>query len=333
MIALAMALAVTSAQADARVAISIEPCEQVSIETDAVVRMLSAELSADGVRADASDAAGAMAAVRIALECTNGSVRARVHVDDSVTRKTVARVVDLGDVASRLAPRTLVLAVSDLLRATWAELVLVPEVESESEPEPAIRRAVRRAMVERIEPRVADAVRQEDVPRLGLRIGAGGRLVERYGHGTLRASAGIAIALAEIPLAFTAVAGIEGAIVADALGDISILHPCLDAGASYQAVLRPIVLSAGAFVAGGPVFLDAAANAPAIGEGATGFALAIGVRAGLGLVLGSGFLLRLDLDVAYPIAAVAARSGGVDAAGIDGVLAGLELAIVLPLVR
>jgi hypothetical protein len=69
-----------------------------------------------------------------------------VHIEDAATRKSVERRVQLTDVEAPSRPRTLALAVAELLRASWLELAM-PDAPPPQAPVPQV---VRQAVETRI---------------------------------------------------------------------------------------------------------------------------------------------------------------------------------------
>ncbi len=90
--------------------VQVDACLNV---TEAEVRRLTRlELSRSGPSAP----------IHATVECVNGG--ALVRVDDPVTRKSLARTIDLKHVTSKTMARYLALAIAELVEASWAELNL-----------------------------------------------------------------------------------------------------------------------------------------------------------------------------------------------------------------
>ncbi|MEZ4394919.1 MAG: hypothetical protein R3A48_27910 [Polyangiales bacterium] len=107
--------------------------------------LLRTELEGDGVeelRFDADDE-GALAVIRLEFPvCAEGATALALSIDDAVTRKSVRRAVDLGDVPASGRARALALAAAELLRASWAELALDPSPPAPEAPPSRVRAAM-----------------------------------------------------------------------------------------------------------------------------------------------------------------------------------------------
>ena len=133
----------------ARVLVVVHPCPAAALDLAALGDVLRAELSTDGIdevalvhparrpstpRGDGGERTGdrgdeevGIATMRIALHCGPDLQSALLTLRDDGTDKTVERTMPLGDVTPSTLPRALALAAAELLRASWAELVL-PDV-------------------------------------------------------------------------------------------------------------------------------------------------------------------------------------------------------------
>jgi hypothetical protein len=125
------------------VGLTVDPQDAAPLTFDDLLLDLRAELGPRGIEVCAAGTAGADAALatfRIALEGPDHAL-VRLEIRDEVTQKWVGRRVDL----SKLPPdgRALAVAVAadELLRATWAELVLVPR-QPRPPPPPQVEQAV-----------------------------------------------------------------------------------------------------------------------------------------------------------------------------------------------
>lgn len=107
--------------------------------------LLRTELEGDGVeelRFDADDD-GALAVIRLEFPvCAADATALALSIDDAVTRKSVRRAVDLGDVPASGRARALALAAAELLRASWAELALAPSAPALDPAPPRVRAAM-----------------------------------------------------------------------------------------------------------------------------------------------------------------------------------------------
>lgn len=122
-------------------------CERRTFDEEAFARLLRIELLADGVtevrrRADAPSRATTPSLAVVSIEGGCGDeATVTVVIDDATTDKAVRRALALGDVAVVARPRTLALAVAELLRASWAELVFADAPRPRADVPPAVRAA------------------------------------------------------------------------------------------------------------------------------------------------------------------------------------------------
>jgi hypothetical protein len=77
---------------------------------------------------------------RIHLTLRNDTA-ATIRIEDAVTKKTVEREVDVADLPADGRALPIAIAADELLRASWAEVSLHPEVENAKEPVPPVVRA------------------------------------------------------------------------------------------------------------------------------------------------------------------------------------------------
>lgn len=134
----------------ARVLLVPSACGVGAASGEAFVRQLRVELAGDGVanvevlRADDPPSEPSLARVTVEpARCEADATVFVLGVDDAVTRKSVRREVDLGDVAPAGRPRALSIAAAELLRASWLELTM-PTAPAPRAPVPEpVRDAVR----------------------------------------------------------------------------------------------------------------------------------------------------------------------------------------------
>jgi hypothetical protein len=133
-------------------------CEGSDLDEGELVRLLEIELLADGVgelHAVSPDASGSeggaeigsapgasLAVLRLEGVC-GGEGPMSVTIDDAATDKRVRRDVDLGGVSSDARPRAIALAIAELLRASWMELVLPSAPTPKAIVPPEVREAAR----------------------------------------------------------------------------------------------------------------------------------------------------------------------------------------------
>lgn len=76
-------------------------------------------------------------------QCDDDAGLVQLRISDRLTAKSVERAMDVSDVSKPARPRAVALAIVELLRASWLELVLQPETfDEETGPGPAVRRGL-----------------------------------------------------------------------------------------------------------------------------------------------------------------------------------------------
>lgn len=151
---------------------------------------LRAALAARHIELCAPDGDGARPIAGIALEATenaSGAILLTVTVSDELTNKRVVRDVDLRDAPPDSRALLLAQAADELLRASWAEL-LVPDA-------PAPTREVPREVTEAVLPAERHASPTARAPRVETFAGAG---AEVFGSG--QAQVGPEVAIGVFPL-------------------------------------------------------------------------------------------------------------------------------------
>lgn len=118
-----------------------------------------------------------------------GETGLTLTVRDRVTNKRVARDVDLAPIPRDARPLAIALAADELLRATWAELLLV-----DAKPAAPVPSAVTRAVTPAPPREAAPAVAPAPAPLIALDVGLVG---ERYGGG--HAQGGLDVGLSAFP--------------------------------------------------------------------------------------------------------------------------------------
>lgn len=159
-----------------RVRLEALPCASPPFAEDLWRRLVRTELQTEGVDEVLDDVGAGEAAAVIRLEfgrCAVDATDLSIVIDDALTRKSVRRVVDLGDVPTSGRPRALALAVAELLRSSWTELATAPSPPAPA-PEPSPPPSLRRVLVQRLraalpplEPPAPPPVRQPSVWSLG----------------------------------------------------------------------------------------------------------------------------------------------------------------------
>ena len=149
--ALSVGLAATLTLIEARAARAAARCapEQSRIEVTidggadrlapAILEELDAELARAHLCTSApGDRSKPLARIRVTLR---GDAAASIRIEDAVTKKTVEREVDVAELPADGRALPIAIAADELLRASWAEVSLRPEVEDAKEPVPPVVRA------------------------------------------------------------------------------------------------------------------------------------------------------------------------------------------------
>jgi hypothetical protein len=123
---LALSFFAADARADVPASVSVASpgCPSV-VDDAALVRQLRIELGTDGVREVASpESKDVLARIRVDAACSPNATDVDVTIEDIATKKNVRRTFSISGVPLEARPRVLSLAVAELLRASWAELVV-----------------------------------------------------------------------------------------------------------------------------------------------------------------------------------------------------------------
>ncbi len=150
-VALSVGLAAALTLVEGREARAAAPCApdqsriEVTIEggadrlAPAILEELDAELGRAHLCASApGDRSKPLARIRVTL---HEGAAASIRIEDAVTKKTVERAVDVADLPADGRALPIAIAADELLRASWAEVSLRPEVENAKEPVPPVVRA------------------------------------------------------------------------------------------------------------------------------------------------------------------------------------------------
>jgi hypothetical protein len=323
--------------APARVILRRSPCEVLSLEETAFARLIGIELAADGVTdVNLVDAAApipreptaALAILSLEGGC-DASAPITVVIDDAATDKSVRRIVDLGDLPREARARALSLAAAELLRASWAELVL-PGAPPPRAPVPPLIRAVAAARVARPSrpPLAAPSPPSLDRPRPRFDAMIEGRLFFGTGLGMVGGRLGASIPLPSAPLLrlrFDAGAAHGGAV--DPLGEVNLWL------ASGALGLRVGVGAASAWIEAGPRlelgagFAEGRAR-PGFVEhrGATLVAMASMTATG-GLRLGAHVACSLELELGPVLRGFTATADARTPAAVGGLLGTTRLGL------
>ncbi len=150
-VALSVGLAAALTLVEGREARAAAPCApdqsriEVTIEggadrlAPAIIEELDAELARAHLCTSApGDRSKPLARIRVTLR---EGAAASIRIEDAVTKKTVERAVDVGELPADGRALPIAIAADELLRASWAEVSLRPEVENAKEPVPPVVRA------------------------------------------------------------------------------------------------------------------------------------------------------------------------------------------------
>jgi hypothetical protein len=308
----------------ASVSIVRAECAEPLVDGARLLDHLRIELGADGVETVQEGAAsGSLAILRVG-GCDPTALVATV--EDPLTQKTVQRPISLAAVPERARARTLALLLAELLRASWAELMLVPE------PEVPVPVTVRAALDRRVE-RAARALGTPvaDSPRIAIAIAPELRLLTDPLGFAWGARTDVAIALGDLPIDAEAGAGFRYAGAYVELGTLDLYEVALRAGLGVE-LTEPVVLFAGAWIDAGLAVVDASSNAALVmSEDALRFSLAIGTTAGLRVPFVDRFGMLAALDLAVALVGPRARAAGTSELGLTGFSAALRLGLFVDL--
>jgi len=108
-------------------AIDAAVCAESADERAALSHALAVELSTDGVGLAPTATSSAAASVQLdPSPCTADAPEIAITLSDTVTHKALTRAVSMRDVAPPDRARVLAVAIAELLRASWAEMLLTP---------------------------------------------------------------------------------------------------------------------------------------------------------------------------------------------------------------
>ena len=272
-----------------------------------VLEDLHAGLAGSRVGACAEDVAGRppLAVVRVAPSASETS-RYSIDVSDAVTRKRLARDVDLGRVPSDGRAFAIAVAAEELLRASWAELDL--RERKRDRPSPA--RAGAETSPSSSPPPVAPG------NALGARFA-----LEHYTHGQTQFGGDVCWSRALAPsLGVTLGLGLRKGLDTDAE------HGSVQSSAiAAELALEPQLVSGGAFslnavfaLRGAQASYRGVAVDGAIARAQVGYALF--ARGGFSLVAtpGAGVLARTGIGAGAPLRSFSAADAGERVTGMGG---------------
>lgn len=307
----------------ASVSIVRAECPEPLVDGARLLDHLRIELGADGVETVEEGAVeGSLAILRVD-GCDPAALVATI--EDPLTRKTVQRPISLAEVPERARARTLALLLAELLRASWAELIIVPE------PEMEVPVTVRAAL----DRRVTEAARAlgpvADSPRLAIAVAPEFRLLTDPIGFAWGARADVAIALGELPFYVEAGAGFRYAGAYVDLGTLDLYEVALRAGMGVT-LSEPVVVFTSAWIDAGLAVVDASTSAELVtAEDALRFSLALGATIGLRVPFIDPFGLVTALDLAIALVGPRVRANGTSELGLTGFSSALRLGLYVDL--
>lgn len=324
--------------APARVILLPSSCAVLSLDEAAFARLIGIELAADGVtEVSLVGAAGPvpratstpLAVLSLEGGCDETSP-ITVVIDDAATDKSVRRIIDLGDLPREARARALSLAVAELLRASWAELVF-PAAPPPRAPVPPMIRAVAAERLGR-PPRPLLPSRSPPLPeRPRLRFDAmfDGRLFFGSGLGMVGGRLGASIPLLTAPmLRLRLDAGAAHGGVVDPLGTVDLW---LGSGALG---LRATVGSSSAWFEAGPRlelgagFAEGHARPGAVEHRGATFVAVASMTATGGVRLGAHVACSLELELGPVLHGFTATADTRTPASVSGLLGATKLGLV-----
>ncbi len=251
----------------------------------------------------------------------DGSGAIRVEVRDRVTAKRVERTLDVTDFPADSQPLAIAVAADELLRASWAELVLVDAPEPAIEPPAPVR-----AMVERERRSVTEATNGQ--PSAARFLSLGGSLRWHgdgalFGGGELRIEIGVHERVA-IALAGSVARAQSEVVDVGSVGGLAV-RGGLDLIVGLVGDTDALQLAALAGVRSGFARFEGSSDEP-LTEGSELRGVTASAHAGLeGRAHLGAFQLRLGATVGGAFAGVAATANGERVTGTGG----LEVALTL----
>lgn len=334
-----------------RVVLALESCELSSLNAHELLARLRVELVSDGVTAveldsqdageppqavdapesvDAGDPASSGASIVVKPNpCREDAHSYTVRIDDHVTRKWVERFVDLGEASEEIRLRALALAIAELLRSSWTELVLsAPPIEVPASIRDAVAMRVRVHALrdaERLgapEP-IAARSTSPATPSARSALVIAGRAVGFPGGRTGLFGGLLALDLAvlsSLVVRFDAEAAAGTAI--DSLGRIDLGYAVGGVGAAYLARVGEVGVMVGARAAAGVAWAEGRPLRPAEVSGGSGLGPTLVAMANIevDIPVHPEITLRAGLDGGAAIWSFDAKVGATPIAGLTGAL-------------
>lgn len=321
-----------SQSAPVSVGIVLSPCTEAFVDEVRLLDHLRIELGSDGVETVEVGATPGLVALLRIEGCDPASLVATV--EDPLTRKTVSRTLSLAGVPAGARARTLALLLAELLRASWAELVLVPDRETALEVPPSVRAALGR--------RAEEMARSLDGPspsvarrRVLFELGAVVQLSTdplAIGRGA-RADAALGMGAERTPFMLRLGAGVTQVSKDHALGTLDLYHADIRLGATADFASTAAVTGfAGPFVDVGLAFVDAEARDASVrAERAVVLSLALGATVATSFAVVDGFGITTALDLGYTLVGVHVLAGRERQLALAGLFTAARVGLFLEL--
>ncbi|MFO0681240.1 MAG: hypothetical protein U0234_04275 [Sandaracinus sp.] len=294
------------------------------------VELLRLELALDGVddlvavTADDTAPGEHVARIEIVAPDCGADQRLEVRIDDVLTHKRVTRALEVADIEAELRPRALALFVVELLRASWAELVLP------TGPRPTV--PVPRAILAAVRARETESAPASDAPPPPV-AGEASALVLAFPSAStalVGGSLGIVLALGEAPLVLRVDGGAAAGESLDRLGRVELGVAGGGVGLALAGRFGPLAVDVGprlgvgvGWARGAPSRVGASASA---GESAV---VTLGLAVALRLRLFEGLGARLAIEAGVPVLGLEATVDGVAVAGVHGAMVGVQAGLTL----
>ncbi|MDH5673592.1 MAG: hypothetical protein OEZ06_15665 [Myxococcales bacterium] len=341
------------AEARVRVALHDASCARVPYDRVRLRSLLRVELTVLGAElepaapAAATVTAGAeppLATVVVELpDCEDGGDRIALQVLDTLTHKRALRELDLTDVAVDSRERALAIAVVELLRASWAELLLERDRPADYE----LSEALRQRLVERLRPKT-DAVEPPPTRDRAVAFEAAAQARRQHARSHQLAAVlntrvfpsrggallGPALSLSRwlfegARLDLGAELGVGSAD--DPLGEVSMgllagrVGMSAAVGSSLQLRLGPQLIAGLGWGSGTP------RDPTVAGQSQKALVAALCLRSELTVRLSPSLWLLTSLELGHTLLGLELQADGRRAAGLDAVMLGLQAGMALSL--
>lgn len=315
----------------ARVVLRLPACDGAALPWNAdFVELLRVELALDGVddlvALTVDDAAPGEHVARIEIlapDC-GADQRLEVRIDDVLTHKRVTRTLEVADIEAELRPRALALFVVELLRASWAELVLP------AGPRPTV--PVPRAILAAVRARESEGTAVVSPPPPAA-VGEASALVLAFPSASTAlfgGSLGLVLALGDAPLVLRVDAAAAAGETLDRLGRVELGVAGGGLGLALAGRFGPLALDAGPRlgIAVGWARGTASRSGASASAGETGV-VTLGLAVALRLRLLEGLGARLAIEAGAPVLGLEATVDGVAVAGLHGAMIAVQAGLTL----